>query len=163
MLEFIEVNSVSEELSTEVYYILKECGIDMYQNQGLKHWKNPYPIENIQNDILEKRMFLVKLDGVYVGTFSLTDKPSQFFNDDERYIYLSKFAVLPQYSGQKIGFQSLNYIEELVKINSFKGIRLDVYNKSYIAINFYKKYGFNILHSAQTKKFTVLCMEKKVI
>ena len=160
MLEFIELKSDNYKYCEEIYSILKECGEDMYKNQSLEHWLNPYPISKIREDIVSKRLFLVKLNNEFVGTFSLDKNSSRFFTDNKNYIYLSKFAVLPKHSGIGIGRKCLNYIETIAKNENYKGIRLDVYDKSKHAINFYIRNGFKELFVAKTTNFSVICMEK---
>lgn len=162
MLEFIEVKDTNDQYCELIYSILKECGEDMYKTQSLNHWLNPYPISRIKEDILLKRLFLVKLDNQYVATFSLDSKKSRFFNDDEKYLYLSKFAVLPTQSGKGVGTRCLDYIQNIVKNENYKGIRLDVYDKSSHAVKFYIKNGFENLFIAKTTNFNVICMEKRV-
>lgn len=161
MLEFIELKDDNSNHYKEVYFILKECGEDMYKNQLLEHWLNPYPLSKIKEDIISKRLFLVKLNQEFIGTFSLDKNSSKFFDDNKNYIYLSKFAILPNQSGRGIGSRCLNYIETIAKNENYKGIRLDVYDKSKHAINFYMRNGFKELFLAKTTNFSVICMEKR--
>jgi hypothetical protein len=44
----------------KVYEIIKNSGQDMFHNQGLSHWKTPYPIESIRRDCLDREVFLIK-------------------------------------------------------------------------------------------------------
>ena len=162
MLEFIEIKNYKDCYCKEVYSILKICGEDMHKKQSLNHWLKPYPINKIKEDIHSKRVFLVKDNNEYIATFSLDKNSSKFFNDNGPYIYLSKFAVLPNRSGKGIGKKCLEYIDCLIKDEKYKGVRLDVYDKSTHAINFYLKNGFNNLFESKTTNFTVICMEKRV-
>ena len=91
-----------------------------------------------------------------------SEQKSNYFNDIERFIYLSKFAVQPTESGRGLGKKCLQYIEDLCKTEGFKGIRLDVYDKSHRAVNFYLKIGFEELFKAKTRNFDIVCMEKRV-
>lgn len=162
MFEFIKLTEKDDIYYQEVYEILKKCGKDMYEKDNLSHWLKPYPIINIKEDVKTKSVFIVKNEEYTVATFMLSDKKSIFFNDDEKFIYLSKFAVLPDMAGAGIGTRCIKYIEELVRENNFLGIRLDVYNKSQKAIDFYIKNGFTKLFESPTKHFRVVCMEKRV-
>ncbi len=162
MLKFIRLIEKDNVYHQKVYEILQQCGQYMYKKEGLVHWLKPYPIEKIKEDVKTKSVFIVKENGCVVATFTLSDMKSIYFNDDDKFIYLSKFAVLPSKSGQGIGTSSIKYIEQFAKDNNFLGIRLDVYNKSVRAINFYLKNGFIKLFEAPTKHFKVVCMEKRV-
>lgn len=162
MFDFIKLTEKDDIYHQEVYKILKKCGQDMYKKDNLSHWLKPYPIVNIKKDVKTKSVFIVKKEEYTVATFMLSDKKSIFFNDDEKFIYLSKFAVLPDMSGNGIGTRCIEYIEEIVRENNFLGIRLDVYHKSQKAIDFYIKNGFTKLFESSTKHFRVICMEKRV-
>ncbi|MBU5294101.1 GNAT family N-acetyltransferase [Anaerosalibacter bizertensis] len=162
MLDFIKLTENDDTYHQEVYNLLKKCGQDMYEKDNLLHWLRPYPIESIKEDVKTKYVFIVKEKEYTVATFMLSDMKSIFFNDDEKFIYLSKFAVLPNMSRTGIGTRCIKYIEKLARKNNFLGIRLDVYDKSEKAIKFYIKNEFVKLFEAPTKHFRVVCMEKRV-
>lgn len=134
----------------------------MYKKNRLKHWLNPYSMEYIKNDIKTKSVFIVRENEKTIATFSLSEQKSNYFSDNERFIYLSKFAVHPDESRRGLGKTCLKFIENLCISNRFEGIRLDVYEKSYPAVKFYLKNGFEELFKAKTKNFGVICMEKRV-
>ena len=165
--EFIKVDGNKAKEIHAVYSILKSCGKDMYEKQGLTHWKKPYSIEHIQNDLLNKEIYLVK-DNIlnrYAATFSITINPSPYYIDknESKCIYVSKFATHPLYSKKGIGRQMMCFIEEICKNSKIEKIRLDVYENSVNAIRFYEKNGFQTLFSTKSKNFNVLCMEKTIL
>lgn len=146
-----------------VYNIIKQSGQDMFENQGLIHWKTPYPKESIKQDCAQKKVFLLKQDGEYVHTFQLEFVKKDSGRDNASLQGLvSKFATLPKYSGQGIGKQSMGYIERICVENRVNTIKLDVYDKSKVAISFYKKRGFEVTNSKSTKHFEVYIMEKRL-
>lgn len=162
MLQFEEVK-IEDDLSlNNIFNILKETGQHMYETEGLTHWLKPYTIKNIKEDLKYKSIFLVTEQKEILATFALSKIKSKFFKDEEKFIYLSKFAVSPNQSNKGLGSKCLDFIENLVQEQDFIGIRLDVYEKSIPAINFYKKKGFLITSTESTKNYTVLCMEKRV-
>ncbi|CEN89209.1 GNAT family N-acetyltransferase [Paraclostridium sordellii] len=161
-MKFIKVDNKNQIYCDDIYNILRLCGEDMYKNNGLKHWINPYPIESIKKDLRTKRVFILKEDKKPIATFTLSEEKTNYFNDTERFIYLSKFAVNPNESRKGIGKKCLQYIEEICRIEGFEGIRLDVYDQSYSAISFYLKNNFEKLFIAETRNFNVICMEKRV-
>ena len=137
-----------------IFSILSACGTDMYDNQGLEHWKNPYTIENIKSDCSNKNVFLVYLKDKAVATFML--------NIDAGGALITKFAVLPEFSGKKIGSRCIDFINNWCREKRIERIHLDVYDKSLVAIKFYERNGFSIYDSAPTKRFRVLLMERGV-
>lgn len=137
-----------------IFSILSTCGADMYENQGLEHWRNPYPIENIKSDCNNKNVFLVYLENKAVATFMLTI--------DVGGALITKFAVSPEFSGKKIGSRCIEFINDWCKEKQINRIHLDVYDKSLVAIKFYERNGFVIYDSAPTRRFRVLLMERGV-
>jgi ribosomal protein S18 acetylase RimI-like enzyme len=56
----------------------------------------------------------------------------------------------------------MQFIENTVRNLGKDIIRLDVYDKSIQAINFYHKMGFIDLFKRPTRRFQVVCMEKRL-
>jgi ribosomal protein S18 acetylase RimI-like enzyme len=155
--------STSKKHASQVYHILRVNGQLMFVRDGLAHWRKPYPRANIEKDIKEKNVFLAYQEGRYIATFTLSDQPNSHFTDGLRALYISKFAVLPEFGNRGIGSNLIHYIENYAISKGIKHLRLDVYDKNVIAINFYLKNGFKQTHTAQTKNFQVICMQKDII
>ena len=151
MLEFIKAESNDEHINS-IYKILYDCGQDMYKNKGLTHWKKPYLPEWIERDISQKDVFLAKYDEKFVATFSLTTQDS--------WVYLSKLAVSPEFSGKGLGRQCMAYIEDYAIKKGINLVKLDVYDNSEGAIAFYKNLGYVVTGEKPTTNFNVLLMEK---
>lgn len=162
-VKFIRASNIQKHIDA-IHTIVYRCGQDMYAKDGLTHWRNGYPKENIEKDIIEKEVYLVAKEDEYIGCFMISTNPSGFFTDTDKhqYIYISKVAIDPKVAGQGIGSLSIDFCKGLVKEKQLKGIRLDVYNKSVKAIKFYEKLGFIRGEVKPTRNFEVLCMEKVV-
>lgn len=162
-IKFVKASNVSQHVDT-IYNLIYKCGQDMYNNDGLSHWKNGYSRENIERDISEKEVYLVTKEHDFVGCFMITTSASCFFTDINRnkYIYISKLAIDPRVSGKGIGSKSIKFCELFAIERQLKGIRLDVYSKSKKAIKFYENLGFIRGDIKDTRHFQVLCMEKVI-
>lgn len=163
-LSFEKIFPNEDKKVSEVYEIIKVCGEHMYKEQGLAHWRSPYPIEAIKENCKEREVFLVKdLDtDTYVHTFQL-ELISKFIDANEVPIaIINKFATIPTVAGKGIGKLSMDYIEEFCSNKGVSKIDLDVYDKSDHAVQFYKKRGFIITGSRPTRHFTVYLMEKRL-
>ena len=79
-MDVIKINGDPHEIEA-VYGILKAAGDYMVQAFGLMHWAKPYSRENIQRDCKEKDVYVVRADGKYVATFTLSDRTSYYFED----------------------------------------------------------------------------------
>lgn len=161
MLQFRQIKDADDQLYTEVLRILHKSGQSMFLNEGLSHWLKPYPLEKLKEDISDKAVFLAMQSNEVLGTFMLTKNKTQFFKDEDNYIYLSKFAVAPNHSKKGLGTQCLDFIEDWAKKHNYIGVRLDVYEKSIPAINFYKKNNFQVVSTGKTTNFNVICMQKR--
>lgn len=153
MLEFIKVTD--DSYAESIQNILLLCGRDMHERNGLTHWLRPYSKENIRNDILNKDVFIVKSDGINIGTFTLAQ-------NEKDSMYISKLAVVPENSGQGIGRKCMSFIEEYAIGKQAYVLKLDVYDKSLHAIDFYIKWGFIVTGERPTTNFRVLLMEKNL-
>jgi len=152
MLEFCKAFD-NDECVEHIQQILLSCGNDMYEKHGLTHWLRPYSKENIKNDILCKNVFVVKDDTEYIATFTV-------MQCKEDCIYVSKLAVKPECAGQGIGRQCMDFIEKFALERNIHSLRLDVYDKSRHAIDFYLKQNFSVTGERPTTNFRVLLMEK---
>ncbi|MFE4896546.1 GNAT family N-acetyltransferase [Peribacillus butanolivorans] len=172
-LTFERISANEDKKVSEVYEIIKISGEHMFKEQGLVHWKTPYPIEVIQKNCEERDVFLVKdiETNTYVHTFQLefisdfskTLINSNYSNKKEVYeVIINKFATIPNVAGKGIGKMSMDYIDEYCRNKGVSKISLDVYDKSEHAIQFYKKRGFIITGSKPTRHFTVYLMEKQI-
>ena len=171
-LAFERVLPEEDEKISVIYEIIKSNGEDMFHNQGLMHWRTPYPKKSIQKNCSEREVFLARdLDAnQYVHTFqleftSLYANVTQSFEMAENGIassvaIINKFATTPQVAGKGIGRQSIDYIEAYCRNKRISKICLDVYDKSERAIQFYTNRGFKIVGTKPTKYFTVYLMEK---
>jgi GNAT superfamily N-acetyltransferase len=164
-LIFERVLSNDDSKITEVYEIIKNSGEDMFRNQGLIHWRTPYPIESIRKNCSEREVFLAKdLDKEqYVHTFQLEFIYTSIENKiDENVAIINKFATDPHIAGRGIGKQSMDFIEDYCRSKDTSKLCLDVYEKSEHAIKFYKDRGFSIIGEKTTRHFVVYLMEKNI-
>lgn len=170
-LVFERVLQNEETKIAEVYEIIKNSGEEMFQNQGLIHWRTPYPKESIKKNCMNREVFLVKdLDkDQYVHTFQLefiyTNSFEKFLNVKEKefnIVNINKFATIPKATGVGIGKRSIDFIENYSRSKDVKKLCLDVYEKSEHAIRFYKNRGFKIIGEKPTRHFLVYLMEKQL-
>lgn len=163
-MEFIKITGKNQHQIEIVYSILKASGSYMVNNFGLMHWAKPYSKEQIEKDIENKDVYIVRNADQNIATFMLSEETSYYFKEipDDNAVYLSKLAVNPDIINSGIGTACMNYIEEICRQNNKTKIRLDVYDKSLQAVNFYHKMGYKKLFLKNTTNFRVICMEKEL-
>lgn len=74
--------------------------------------------------------------------------------------YISLIGILPQWQGQQIGQQLLDYCSKVSMDYGMKKIRLEVDLDNYRAIRFYEKYGFCV---RMPKMMSSMYMEKDLL
>lgn len=163
-MEFIKITEKEQPQIEAVYSILKAAGSYMVETFGLMHWSKPYSKEKIEQDIENKDVYIVRDDNQNIATFMLSEDTSYYFEEipDENAVYLSKLAVNPDVVNSGIGTACMHYIEDICRQNGKTKVRLDVYDKSVQAVNFYIKMGYKELFLKDTTNFRVICMEKEL-
>jgi len=80
--------------------------------------------------------YLLKKGYNYIGYFALKSEATS--------VLLSKFYIKAEYRGHGYGRQVIKFIEDRAVINNWHSVNLLVHKNNTIAINSYKKFGFNI-------------------
>lgn len=144
-------------LIVNVFDILRACGHEMFEKDGMEHWIPDYPIEAIEKDCDDKFVVLGYDEErkKYTSTF-------QMYLDDDRNLYIRKVATHPDYQGLGIGKKNLEYVFGFAKKLGCEKVCLDVYDKSKAAIDFYLHNGFRITGKKATRRFEVVLMEKSM-
>lgn len=138
----------------EVAKILNLCGKDMATKYDLHHWDNSM-IKSIAIALfcsLKNKVFLLCKDGVAVATFMI--------RIDGNSLHFEKLGTLPKESGKGIGTICLDMIENIAKEKGLSKVKLEVYEPSKNAIEFYAHRGFVVVGKTETLKFHELIMEK---
>lgn len=156
------MREAGKEDAEKIYNNLKLCAENMYNKLGLEHWIPVYSKESIEKDIEAKKVFIVEQNNKVVGNFILTEEKNSLWKENKNAIYLSKLAIIPEFSGNGLGKKCMKYIEEYAKRKNYEYVRFDVYEKSENTIAFYKKIGYETVGTAKTRRFTVLLMEKRI-
>lgn len=149
------VHTLGDYLS--VVRILHACGKDMSRKYDLHHWDNPWfkTIIIVVLSSLRNRMYVVEASGKVVATYQT--------KAEHGILHFEKLAVLPSEKGKGIGSLCMSLIEEEARKKRCTKVQMDVYSKSFHAIEFYKKQGYKKVKDVQTLKYDVICMEKEFI
>ena len=94
--------------------------------------------EAIGRQIIEEQYayFLIKLDDIYIGYFSLRT------DSGDNSLFLSKIYLLEGQRGRGLGRQTFDYIQQLAADASCKRIHLTVNKNNKETIAFYEACGF---------------------
>ncbi len=144
-----------------VYDINKDCGERLFLEDGLLHWADPIPLNDIHKMSLEKELYLVSDVKTQkpIAFFCISHKPSMYFPIEDKAIYLDRIGVSPGIWRKGIGTYIIGAISDTAKSQNIRIIRSIVYEKSNAAVCFFAKNGFELCYKRSTKFFTVNCIQ----
>ena len=152
----------------QIMLMYESCVSGMIEN-NIFQWDSSYPNQEvIMCDINSKTYYVATINNKIVGGVNLDKKQDveyQSINwNDKRntFLVVHRLAVCKHYWGKKIGKKLMIYCEEVVMKKNLKSIRLDTYSENPLAINFYKRLGYNFLGMIDLKpgKSKYYCFEK---
>lgn len=155
-LNTIRVHLYQLKKAFTVAKILNRCGKDMANKYGLHHWDNPL-IKScviVFLCLLKNQIYLVFDEKNPVATFQIKK-----MNDA---LFFEKLAVIPNVAGKGYGSYCMNLIEKKAVKLGLRKVRMEVYDQSAHAIEFYKHKGYSQVGETGTLKYTDLVMEKAV-
>lgn len=157
MFQLYSVSLFDIKRLSSIAKIFFQCGKDMANRYNLHHWDNSM----IKSFAIA--LYCALKNEVYIVT-DLTDKVIATFQIKKKddYLFFEKLAVDPSFSNKGVGTFCLQTIERLSKDKGIKSIRMDVYDKSQHAIDFYLHKGFIVVGKENTLKYTNLIMEKRI-
>lgn len=98
-------------------------------------------------------IYLALHDGVSVGTVQLQDVDALFWpeiaSDDT--IFVHKLAVLPEMTGQRIGYQLLDAVCAIGRARGLKWLRLDCRVDRPKLRQYYERYGFQFVDEVKVR------------
>lgn len=153
----------------EVLYLLKVCIADM-RSRGLTHWNSAYPDpQQIEKDLLEGSIYLLKDKGVTKGMVTLTpDAPSEYrqvaFASTEKPLYVKRLAVHPAVkddSGERMLF---DFALQFGRDHGFGSIRTDIWQTTTGSANTCEALQFETPGTAgpESPRFPMTCFEKRL-
>jgi ribosomal protein S18 acetylase RimI-like enzyme len=166
-MEIIQAKSTD---LVEILYLLKVCTRDM-NSKGLRHWNSAFPpAEQIDRDVLNGNIYLVKDRGVCKGMVTLNDKEPEDYRQmnlssaDSKPLFVYCMAVHPTWQGKGIARMMIDYAQEMAKKNGFTCIRLDIYQTSEDARQLCEKLSFREIGSflANYQRIPYVCYEKQL-
>ena len=123
--------------------LLNKVTLNLHQ-KSINQWKYPWHFEEINIEIKNRNVYVITIDKLIVGTFSLKDMDINegFHISNPNNLYFYRIAVLPEYQGKNIGIKAINYALEISR-NLKRTLYLDCWAGNIKLKNFYSKAGFN--------------------
>jgi ribosomal protein S18 acetylase RimI-like enzyme len=169
-LFLMEITQAKPNELIEILYLLKVCIRDM-SLKGLKHWSSASPdTVQIQNDLQNGSIYLVKDKGVCKGMVTLNDREPEdykqvsFPENKSRPFYLHQMVVHPKWQGTGIARMMIDFAQKHASEKGFDCLRLDVFTPSETARKLCEKNNFKEVGSFLTnyQKIPFICYEKQL-
>lgn len=138
-IKLAETNDIDTVLDVLNKATLKLLSKDIIQ------WTYPWSRTVIKEGIAQGQVFKLKMENHIVGTFMI--KPIHQLNTlsiNENSLYVSSIAVTPEYQGQNIGTDIINFCQTFSK-EQHKDMYLDCWAGNSKLIEFYKGCGLDYL------------------
>lgn len=147
-----------------------KAAIETMEAQGIFQWDDVYPTEaDFAADLQSEHLFVgEKSDSrkseiavVYAVNCNFDDAYNAVaWKSEGNFRIIHRLCVNPQFQGLGIAKETLRHIEEDLKAQGVKGIRLDVFSENPQALNLYLHSGYEQTGIAEWRKGTFFLMEK---
>ncbi len=132
----------------KIMYLFDAVKVDLH-NKGINQWPYHYPSSIwFEMAIQNQEVFLTKEGDRISGVFALNLDQDEDYEaikwqfDGERIFVLHRLAVHPDFQEKGIGKKLVEASIDLAKLNGGSSMRLDVFSANPIAVNLYRKVGF---------------------
>jgi GNAT superfamily N-acetyltransferase len=166
----MEIKKATPYDLVDVLFLLKQCIADMNRN-GLKQWNSANPSSEVIIEDIEKGTLYIYTElGMAKGMINLSEEMPEEYQqvewkgNNEKVLYVKRFAVHPIWQDTNIGDQLLQFAENYAKEKGFTSIRLDVLDSYPVDDVFMKSRAFEpagSFHSEFQKK-PYDCFEKNL-
>jgi RimJ/RimL family protein N-acetyltransferase len=101
----------------------------------------------IETEIKEQRQWKIVVDGKTVCVWCTTFDDPQIWEErnHDPAVYIHRIATNPNYRGQNLVLQIVNWVKDYAKLHEKKFVRLDTVGNNAGLINHYTKCGFDFL------------------
>ena len=138
-IKLAEINNLDS-----IVNLLNKVTLHLHE-KGVNQWTYPWNRSEIEVEIEKGHIYVLAMDNLIVGTFSLRDIDNfEFFLIEPSSKYLYRIAILPEYQGKKLGIEIVNYVCQYSR-NFKKTLYLDCWAGNKKLRNFYLSAGFDFV------------------
>lgn len=106
----MDISLAEQNQLLEILYIIRECSKQL-SSKGVKYWNNSYPdFHEISNDIAQKRVLVLRVNRVAVGTVTL--KPSA---ENSKTSEISRLAIYPKFQQKGFARKLIEHAEAVAR------------------------------------------------
>lgn len=130
--------------AVEITELLNKTTLHLHEKR-INQWSYPWNSSIIEDDIKNGHVYVLTIDDLICGTFSVKDADGfdyLLIEQGSRYLY--RIAILPEYQGMNLGREVLNYVCEYSR-SLKKALYLDCWAGNKKLREFYSNAGFNFM------------------
>lgn len=141
----------TEKADLEQIFQFFDESIKYQEEKGYPVWKN-YDKDAIVRDIESKNQYKVIVGSQMAIVFSVcyTDKVIWRMMDRGNSIYLHRIVVNPEFKGQKLFGNILQWATDHARMKGLSNVRMDTWASNAKIIAYYKTFGFSFIENYTT-------------
>ena len=146
---------------------LVEVAVKHMEAQGIMQWDALYPVmEDFAEDVNDGTLFVGTQDKKIVVICTVNQKydneyeNGQWQQPQKSFAVIHRLCVNPAFQNKGIAYQTMHFIEILVKEKGIEAVRLDVFSQNPYALRLYQKCGYQGGGTVQWRKGIFYLMEK---
>ena len=148
-------------------FALIRRGVSNMINNGIYQWDEIYPSrDDLKTDIEKGQLYLGFCGSLPAVIFVINREYDPEYDDGvwqytgEDYRVVHRLCVDPNFQNRGIARRALLYVEELLKSQGIKAIRLDTFTQNPFALKLYAGLGYKTAGYADWRKGRFVLLEK---
>jgi GNAT superfamily N-acetyltransferase len=140
----IIINSISGDIN-EIFQLYK-IATDFQKTRFTVHWPE-FERSLVETEIIENRQWKIEIDGKIACIWATTFSDPQIWEErnNDPAIYIHRIATNPDFRGQNLVGQIVEWAKKYGSDNKKKFIRMDTVGDNPGLISYYQKCGFDFL------------------
>lgn len=129
--------------------------------KGINQWTYPWDTNEIKHDIENRFVYLLLVEDLIVGTFSIKDTDDievNLIKPKSKYLY--RIAISPEYQGKNLGIDIVKYSSDYSK-SMGKSLYLDCWAGNDKLRSFYLKTGFDFIGNVPEEDYFISVFKSK--
>ena len=162
----MNIRKANTEDAARIFSFVKEA-VNKMDGQGIKQWDEFYPTQDdFENDASKNQLYIAEINGKPAACFTLNKdcdeeyKNGSWVHTGDNYIVIHRLCVNPEFQNQGLGRKVCIEIENLVKPQGIKSIKLDCFAQNPYSQKLYHKLGYKDVGFADWRKGRFILMEK---
>ena len=143
-------NSTTEDI--EEIFRLYKIATDFQKTRFTVHWP-AFERDLVENEIDENRQWKMEIDGQIACVWATTFNDPQIWEErnEDSAVYIHRIATNPDFRGQNLVAEIVNWAKNYAAENNKKFIRMDTVGDNTKLIAYYGKCGFDYLGPLKLK------------